>query len=108
MSVYVGPGEGVEGEGCRPSIDIYIDICTGYMCLFLSLYRMYIYTDMFTWTYPSFCVDTFVFIYPYVSIRMYTYILMYCRQRVQGIYPLLQFGRDLSVCLFVSLSLLSY
>jgi hypothetical protein len=42
MSVYVGPGEGVEGEGCRPSIDIYIDVCTGYMCLFLSLYRMFV------------------------------------------------------------------
>ena len=38
----------------------------GYMGLFLSMYRMYIYTDMFTWTYPSFCVDTYVYIYPHV------------------------------------------
>ena len=29
MSVYVGSGEGGNGEGCRASIGISIDICTG-------------------------------------------------------------------------------
>ena len=56
MSIYVGPGEDVEGEGCRPSIYIYIDICTG-TCVDVFLYRMYIY-DIYIWTYLSFCVYT--------------------------------------------------
>ena len=49
------------------AIDIHLDRHVyGYMGIFLSLYRMYIYTDMFTWTYLSFCVDTYVNIYPHV------------------------------------------
>ena len=46
MSVYVEPGEGVEGEGCRFDIHLYKHLYR-YMCLFLSLYRMFEH-DMFT------------------------------------------------------------
>ena len=42
MSVYVGPGEDVEGEGCRPSIYIYKDICTGtWVYFFLCIGCLY-------------------------------------------------------------------
>ena len=102
MSVYVGPGEGVEGEGCRPSIDIYIDICTGYMCLFLSLYKMFVQDAFCTWTYLSFCVDTYVYIYIYPDA--------FSTDSIRCIYPLLPFGRDivetpkrLSTCVCMSL-----
>ena len=55
------------GGGRMSGIDIHLyRYLYGYVGIFLSLYRMNIYTDMFTWTYPSFCVDTFVYIYPYV------------------------------------------
>ena len=37
MSVCVEPGEAVEGEGCRVSIYIYIDICTD-TCVYFFLY----------------------------------------------------------------------
>ena len=46
MSVYVEPGEGVEGEGCRPSIYIYIDICTG-TCVYFFLYIGCLYMTRF-------------------------------------------------------------
>ena len=72
----------------------------GYMCLFLSLYRMFVKDTFYTWTYPLFCVDTYV----------YTYTLVHCRQIVKGICPSLQFGRDLvetpkrlSTCVCMSL-----
>ena len=45
MSVYAGPGEGVEGEGCWSSICIYIDICTGtWVYFFLCIGCTYILT----------------------------------------------------------------
>ena len=46
MYLCVEPGEGVEGEGCRFDIHLYKHLY-GYMCLFLSLYRMFEH-DMFT------------------------------------------------------------
>ena len=55
------------GGGRMSGIDIHLyRYLYGYVGIFLSIYRMNIYTDMFTWTYPSFCVDTFVYIYTYV------------------------------------------
>ena len=64
------------GGGRMSAIDIHLyRYLYGDMGLFLSMYRMYIYTDMFTWTYPSFCVDTYVYIYPYVfSTKSLRYI----------------------------------
>jgi hypothetical protein len=45
MSVCIGPGEGVEGEGCRPSKYISIDICTGtWVYFFLCIGCTYILT----------------------------------------------------------------
>ena len=46
MSVSVGPGEGVEGQGRQPSIYIYIDICTG-TCVYFFLYIGCLYTTRF-------------------------------------------------------------
>ena len=46
MSVCVEPGEGVEGEGCRPSIYISIDMFTGTWVYFF-LYIGYLYMTRF-------------------------------------------------------------
>jgi hypothetical protein len=53
------------GGGRMSAIDIHVyRHLYEYMGLFISMYRMYIYTDMFTLTYLAF-----------VYIRIYTYIL---------------------------------
>ena len=65
MSVYVGPGEGVEGEGCRPSIYIYIDICTGtwvYFFPYLDIAYSYLCTVML------FSHSVYIRIYTYISL----------------------------------------
>ena len=65
---------GTEEEGCRSSIYIYIDICTG-PCVDVFLYT-YIY-DIYTWIYLSFCVYTYVYIYSHVSDTYSTYLCRY-------------------------------
>ena len=77
MSVYVGPGEGVEEEGCRPSIYISIDICTGtwvYFSPYFDIAYSYLVPLCFS-LIP--CIYLYKHIYPYVLQTNSMYLFRY-------------------------------